>query len=213
VKLLVFSDIHADFRTASNLVKRSEDVDVVVGAGDYGIPSQELGEMINALMKIEKPTVLVSGNCENTDDLKSACRTWQNAHVLHGEEVTIDGMSFYGIGGGIPITPFGSWSYDFSEDEASRLLKGCPPGGVLISHSPPKGILDLSSDGRRLGSTALRDTLIAKNPLLVICGHIHASAGQIDRLGETTVINAGPQGIIWDLVANREAGLKFQKSM
>jgi Icc-related predicted phosphoesterase len=204
VKLLVFSDIHADLRAASNLVKRSADVDVVVGAGDYGMPRQELGEMISALSKIEKPTVLVSGNCENTDDLKSACRAWQNAHVLHGEQVTIKGMPFYGIGGGIPITPFGSWSYDFNEDEASHLLKNCPPGGVLISHSPPKGALDISSDGRRLGSTALRDTLIAKNPLLVICGHIHASAGQIDRFGETTVINAGPQGIIWDLGENKE---------
>jgi Icc-related predicted phosphoesterase len=122
MKLLVFSDIHADFRAASNLVKRSADVDVVVGAGDYGMPRQELEEIISALMKIEKPTVLVSGNCENTDDLKSACRAWQNAHVLHGEQVTIDGMSFYGIGGGIPITPFGSWSYDFSEDEASQLV-------------------------------------------------------------------------------------------
>ena len=204
MKLFVFSDIHADLRAASNLVKRSADVDVVVGAGDYGMPRQELGEMISALSKIEKPTVLVSGNCENTDDLKSACRAVQNAHVLHGAQVTIKGMPFYGIGGGIPITPFGSWSYDFSEDEASHLLKNCPSGGVLISHSPPKGTLDISSDGRSLGSTALRDTLIAKNPLLVICGHIHASAGQIDRFGETTVINAGPQGIIWDLGENKE---------
>jgi predicted phosphodiesterase len=122
MKLLVFSDIHADLRAASNLVKRSAGVDVVVGAGDYGMPRQELGEMISALIKIEKPTVLVSGNCENTDDLKSACRAVQNAHVLHGAQVTIKGMPFYGIGGGIPITPFGSWSYDFSEDEASHLL-------------------------------------------------------------------------------------------
>ena len=204
MKLLVFSDIHADLHAASNLVKRSADVDMVVGAGDYGMPRRELEEMISALMKIEKPTVLVSGNCENTDDLKNACRRWQNAHVLHGEQVTIDGMPFYGIGGGIPITPFGSWSYDFSEDEASQLLKGCPPGGVLISHSPPKGILDIASDGRHLGSTALRDTIIAKNPLLVICGHIHASAGQIDRSGKTTVINAGPEGIVWNLKDNME---------
>ncbi len=204
MKLLVFSDIHADLRAASNLVKRSADVDVVVGAGDYGMPRQELEEMISALMKIEKPTVLVSGNCENTDDLKSACREWQNAHVLHGEQVTIDGMSFYGIGGGIPITPFGSWSYDFSENEASQLLKDCPSGGVLISHSPPKGILDISSDGRSLGSTAIKETITIKDPLLVICGHIHASAGQIERFGETTIINAGPQGIIWNLKDNME---------
>jgi Icc-related predicted phosphoesterase len=189
---------------ASNLAKRSVDVDVVIGAGDYILPRQGLGEMITAFMKIEKPIVLVSGNCENTHDLKSACRGWQNAHVLHGEQVTIDGMSFFGIGGGIPITPFGSWSYDFSEDEAAQLLENCPSGGVLISHSPPKGILDISSDGRSLGSTALKDTLMTKNPLLVICGHIHASAGQIDRFGETTIINAGPEGIIWDLEENLE---------
>lgn len=202
MKLLVFSDIHADLQAASNLVKRSTDVDVVVGAGDYIMPSQGLGEMITALKKIEKPTVLVSGNCENTADLKSVCRGWQNAHVLHGEQVTLDGMSFFGIGGGIPITPFGSWSYDFSEDEALQLLKDCPSGGILISHSPPKGILDISSDGRSLGSTALKDTVMTKNPLLVICGHIHASAGQIERFGETTIINAGPEGIIWDLKNN-----------
>ena len=204
MKLLVFSDIHADLHAASNLARRSVDVDVVIGAGDYIMPRQGLGEMITAFMKIEKPIVLVSGNCENTHDLKSACRGWQNAHVLHGEQVTIDGMSFFGIGGGIPITPFGSWSYDFSEDEAAQLLENCPSGGVLISHSPPKGILDISSDGRSLGSTALKDTLMTKNPLLVICGHIHASAGQIDRFGETTIINAGPEGIIWDLEENLE---------
>ena len=199
MKLLAFSDIHADFRAATNLVERAADVDVVIGAGDYAMPRQGLGEMINALMKIQKPTVLVSGNCENTDELKRACREWQNAHVLHGEQVSIDGMSFYGIGGGIPITPFGSWSYDFSEDEASQLLEGCPSGRVLISHSPPKGILDISSDGMSLGSTALRDTIIVKNPLVVICGYIHASAGQIEHSGKATIINAGPNGIIWDL--------------
>ena len=202
MKLLVFSDIHADLRAASNLVKRSADVDVVVGAGDYIMPHQGLGEMIAALRKIEKPTVLVSGNCENTADLKSACHGWQNAHVLHGEQATIDGMSFFGIGGGIPITPFGSWSYDFNENEALQLLKDCPLGGVLISHSPPKGILDISSEGQSLGSTAIKDTIRAKNPQLVICGHIHASAGQIESFGETTIINAGPQGIIWDLRDN-----------
>jgi len=59
-------------------------------------------------------------------------------------------------------------------------------------------VLDLSSDGRRLGSQAVRETTLIKKPNLVVCGHIHGSAGQIDRIDETTVINAGPQGIIWE---------------
>jgi Icc-related predicted phosphoesterase len=131
--------------------------------------------------------------------LINACRAWNQAHVLHGRHTKIDGITFFGIGGGIPVTPFGSWSYDFTEKQARDLLNDCPPGGVLVSHSPPKGILDISSNGRSLGSKAVRDAIEHKKPDLVVCGHIHGSAGQTRLFGETTVINAGPHGIIWNL--------------
>lgn len=206
MKLLLFSDLHSDFRAASKLVELSNDVDVVVAAGDFCIARRELDKIINSLSKIQPPTVLVPGNSESNGELKDACSSWKSAHVLHGRQVTIDDISFYGIGGGIPITPFGSWSYDFSEDEAVELLRDCPSEGVLVSHSPPKGMLDVSSDGRHLGSEAVIETIKMRKPMLVVSGHIHGSAGQIDRLGVTTVINAGPDGIIWDL--KKETNLK-----
>jgi Icc-related predicted phosphoesterase len=199
MKLLVFSDLHNDFRTASKLVELSNTVDVVVAAGDFCVARQGLDEIIAPLSAITKPTVLVPGNSESDEELLQACRSWKSARVLHGRGETIAQTPFFGIGGGIPITPFGSWSYDFSEDEAYDLLRDCPAGGVLVSHSPPAGLLDVSSDGRSLGSQAVRETILLKKPNLVVCGHIHASAGQIDRIGETTVINAGPRGIIWEL--------------
>ncbi len=199
MKLLLFSDLHSDFRIASKLVEMSRDVDVVVGAGDFCNVRRGLDEIIRALSGINTPTVLVPGNSESDLELINACRAWDYAHVLHGGQANINGVSYYGIGGGIPVTPFGSWSYDFTEKEAFNLLRECPPGGVLVSHSPPKGILDISSDGRSLGSQAVRDTLEQKKPELVVCGHIHGSAGQTKRFGDTTVINAGPYGIIWSL--------------
>ena len=199
MKLLVFSDLHNDFRTASKLVELSNTVDVVVGAGDFCVARQGLDEIIVPLSAITKPTVLVPGNSESDEELVQACRLWESARVLHGSRVTIAEIPFFGIGGGIPITPFGSWSYDFSEDEAYDLLRDCPSGGVLVSHSPPAGVLDVYSDGRSIGSQAVRETIRIKKPNLVVCGHIHGSAGQIDRIGETTVINAGPRGIIWEL--------------
>ena len=198
MKLLVFSDLHNDFRTASKLVELSNSVDVVVGAGDYCVARRGLAEIIAPLSAITKPTVLVPGNSESTEELLDVCRSWKRSHVLHGSQVTIGETSFFGIGGGIPITPFGSWSYDFSEEEAYDLLNDCPSGGVLVSHSPPAGVLDASSEGRSLGSQAVRETILVNKPGLVVCGHIHGSAGQIDRIGDTTVINAGPQGIIWE---------------
>jgi len=141
----------------------------------------------------------VPGNSESNEELLKACRSWKRAHVLHGSQVNIDGTVFFGIGGGIPITPFGSWSYDFSQPEAQELLRACPGGCILVSHSPPKGVVDQSSGGRSLGSQAVRETIAHKQPALVVCGHIHGSAGQARRLAETIVINAGPGGIIHHL--------------
>ena len=198
MKLLLFSDLHSDFRTASKLVEFSKEVDIVIGAGDFCNLRRGLQTIINKLARIEKPAVLVPGNSESYEELLKACRPWRCAYVLHGSHVSIANLTFFGIGGGIPITPFGSWSYDFSEDAAVELLRDCPPGCILVSHSPPRGVLDLSSDGSRLGSKAIRETVTLKNPQLVVCGHIHGSAGQRSRLGESIVINAGPAGIIFD---------------
>ena len=142
---------------------------------------------------------MVPGNNESLEELKTACASWKRAVVLHGNGVEIAGMAFFGIGGGIPITPFGAWSYDFSEQEAAHLLRNCPEGAVLISHSPPKGVVDVSSSGQSLGSTAVRNAVMATNPRLVVCGHIHASAGKRSTIDLTPVINAGPGGIVYEL--------------
>jgi Icc-related predicted phosphoesterase len=198
MKLLLFSDLHSDFSTASKLVAMSKDVDVVVGAGDFCVVRRGLAKIIGALAPIDKPSVLVPGNSESADELQAACGLWPSAHVLHGSRATIGGIDFFGIGGGIPVTPFGSWSYDFTEDEAAALLHDCPPRGILVSHSPPKGILDRSSDGRHLGSRAVRETIDIKTPLLVVCGHIHASSGMRIPLGSTVIVNAGPDGMVYD---------------
>ena len=151
------------------------------------------------LRTIDRPAVVVPGNAESIEELTEACLPWPTAHVLHGNGVTIEGVQFFGIGGGIPVTPFGSWSYDFSEDEAAELLRDCPPKSVLVSHSPPHGAVDVDSSGTSFGSRAVRDTILEKSPRLVVCGHIHACWGQQETVGETPVMNAGPGGVEWTL--------------
>jgi len=199
MRLLLFSDLHRDTEAAADLVERARTADVVVGAGDYSTVHQGLDEILSILQQIEVPTILVPGNNETADELGQACSGWESAHVLHGNGVTVGGMTFYGLGGGVPVTPFGDWSYDFTEHEALALLSDCPARCVLVSHSPPQSVVDLSSDGENLGSTAVRDTVLAQRPVLVVCGHIHPSAGRQGMLGETTVVNAGPHGLEWEL--------------
>jgi Icc-related predicted phosphoesterase len=199
MKLLLFSDLHCDADAARRLVQRSRAVDVLVGAGDFANARRGLRTTLEVLSAVERPAVLVPGNSESFEELLEACRDWPTAHVLHGTGTTIDGVPFFGLGGGVPVTPFGAWSYDFTEEQAAALLARCPEGGVLVAHSPPKGAVDRDSSGRSLGSTAVRDTILARRPRLVVCGHIHASAGQHAALGSATVINAGPGGVEWEL--------------
>ena len=201
MKLLLFSDLHCDARAARRLVERSATVDVVVGAGDFANLRRGIEITLEVLQAIDKPAVLVPGNSESDAELEAACRGWPEAYVLHGSGATVGGIDFWGLGGGVPVTPFGSWSVDFTEEQAELLLAGCPRGAVLVCHSPPKGAVDVSSSGVSLGSVAVRRAIEEKQPALVVCGHIHQSAGQTATIGETPVVNAGPVGVVWDLDA------------
>jgi Icc-related predicted phosphoesterase len=199
MRVLAFSDLHGSVTAAAALVRQAGDADVVVGAGDFGNQRQGWEGCIRELRAIRKPTVLVPGNNESFDELRAACAGWANAHVLHGTTIRIGDVTFFGLGGGIPVTPFGAWSWDFSEEQATQLLANCPPGCVLVSHSPPKGLLDVSSSGASLGSVAVRDAVDRLRPKLVVCGHIHASGGKTMKHHSTVVVNAGPGGLVCDV--------------
>jgi len=192
-KLLAFSDLHRDLDVARDLAGRSAEVDVVIGAGDFASVHRGLEEAIDTLSAIEKPTVLVPGNNETEDALRAACEGWEAATVLHGEAAEIDGVPFFGLGAGVPITPW-DWSFDLDEEAAAAKLSACPAGAVLVAHSPPLGHCDASSAGEHLGSTAVLEAIERKQPRLAVCGHIHESWGAESEIGSTPVFNLGPEG-------------------
>ena len=198
MKLLAFSDLHRDLNQAARLVERSSDADVVIAAGDFASVHEGLEETIGALDGIGVPTVLVPGNNETADALRAACEGWEAATVLHGQGTEVDGTQFFGLGAGVPITPW-DWSFDLDEDEAAEKLAGCPEGAVLVVHSPPKGHCDTSSAGDHLGSQAILEAIEAKRPRLAVCGHIHEAWGAESEIGPTRVMNLGPSGTAIEL--------------
>lgn len=193
MKLLTFSDLHRDLGQAAKLVEMSADADVVIGAGDFASVHEGLEETIGALAGIETPAVLVPGNNETADALCAAAERWPAATVLHGEGTTIDGVEFFGLGAGIPVTPW-EWSFDLDDEAASEMLASCPEGAALILHSPPRGHCDSGGDGTHFGSPALLRAIEEKRPRLAVCGHIHESWGCESKVGPTPVRNLGPTG-------------------
>lgn len=198
MRLLAFSDLHRDLEQAARLVDLSADVDVVIGAGDFASVHEGLDEAIAALSAIEKPTVLVPGNNETLEALREAAEAWPAATVLHGDSAEIEGRLFYGLGAGVPTTPW-SWSYDLDESEAERALAGLPDGAILVVHSPPKGHCDEAANGMHLGSAAILDAIERTEPELAVCGHIHESWGKTSTVGPTEICNLGPEGKIFEL--------------
>lgn len=197
MRLLAFSDLHRDRRQAERLVELSERADVVIGAGDFASMHLGLERTIDVLSAISKPTLLVPGNNESVDALFRACAGFTRAVVLHGDAKQLDGVNFFGLGAGIPTTPF-PWSFDLDEAQAAAMLSDCPEGAVLVVHSPPKGYVD-EARGRSLGSTAIREAIEHKRPPLVLCGHIHQSWGREAQLGATRIVNLGPAGSFIEL--------------
>jgi Icc-related predicted phosphoesterase len=192
-RLLAFSDLHRDLDEARDLARRSAEVDVVIGAGDFASVHKGLEEAIGALSAIEKPTVMVPGNNETEEALRAACERWEAATVLHGEATEINGVLFFGLGAGVPVTPW-DWSFDLDEQAAAAKLAGCPDGAILVVHSPPYGHCDASSAGEHLGSTAVLEAIERTQPRVAVCGHIHESWGAESEIGSTPVFNLGPEG-------------------
>jgi Icc-related predicted phosphoesterase len=193
VRLLAFSDLHRDLDQAKELAEIAADADAVLGVGDFASVHEGLEEMIDALRPIQAPAVMVPGNNETADALRSACAGWGSATVLHGEGTEVDGVPVFGLGAGVPTTPW-DWSFDLTDDEAREMLAGCPEGAVLAVHSPPKGHCDRSGGGDELGSEAILAAIEAKRPRLALCGHIHESWGCESEIGPTRVLNLGPTG-------------------
>ncbi len=198
MKLLAFSDLHRDLDQAAVLRAASEEANVVVGAGDFANEHHGLEETISALSAIETPTILIPGNNETEEALRETAGEWAAATVLHGTASEIDGVTFFGLGAGIPITPW-DWSFDLDEEAAAERLAACPEAAVLVVHSPPQGHCDESSTGAHLGSTAIADAIAERRPRLAVCGHIHESWGTRSRIGDTEIANLGPAGAFFEV--------------
>ncbi len=190
MKVLAFSDLHLARVRAAELKAASATADLVIGAGDYCNGRRGLDQAMDMLSGISAPLVLVPGNAESAEELTEAAP--DGVHVLHGTGVTVAGVRLFGVGYGVPLTPFGDWSCDLTEPEAEELLNRCDATEILVTHSPPKRCGDATSAGQPVGSVAVRDAIERIQPDFAFCGHIHDSWGFRGRIGRTQVANLGP---------------------
>lgn len=197
MKILACSDIHRNTDFTHELVIASRKADVLVCAGDIATRGEGTKDILTILKDAQAPTVIVSGNHDSASALAELCADWTNSYYLHGTGITLDGVSFFGLGGEVPRFNHSSWNEYLSEDEAKTLLAAADPYDILVTHTPPQGHVDTEVDdthsGDHDGSTSILHAIEERQPKLHLCGHMHDCWGQSSKVGRTSIHNLGPR--------------------
>lgn len=196
MKMLLFSDIHADTRALESLM--NVEADAYFCAGDLVNWGRGL-ETVGDIMKRRAGKVyVIPGNHESESDIRLFCARF-GFHAMHGRMMEFDGVRVAALGYSNP-TPFDTPG-EYSEAELERRLaefQGYGPQ-VLICHCPPKDTpLDGTPKGLHFGSSAVADFIKQNQPQMFFCGHVHECAGVEARLGETIGRNLGKDGFLLD---------------
>jgi hypothetical protein len=209
MKLVSFGDIHMATRQLARIAGELATADLVILSGDL----TNFGGVAAARTVVEAvrqycPTVLaLPGNLDRPEVIDYL----HSAHIsLHGENHRVGDIDLFGCGGS-NLTPFHT-PLEYRDVELQAILASAyaqttaAPVQLMVCHTPPYATqVDRLTDGRPVGSAAVRQFISAIQPHLCITGHIHESAGT-DRLGRTLILNAGPFAAGGYIVVYYEAG-------
>lgn len=203
MKLLVISDLHAHNDVLDKLDSQFKQADAVIFGGDFAecFKPKTGKTALESLCKKHENIFAVLGNCDNEDFLEDM----ENADVsVEKSLVFFEGLGIAGSGGGTKFT--GKTEFERTEEEilsdydvVKNVVKENNDENLwhnllLISHNPPKAqIVDKVNESLHAGSQKFTDFITEKQPLAVVCGHIHEGTG-IEKIGNTVVINPGSVG-------------------
>ncbi len=199
--ILAFSDWRVqDIDELIEFVKMlDENLDVIVYAGDdVRRFAQEENNKFEEIAKFSKYGVfaVIGNDCVKKD---KSILIGEKVFDLHEQPQIIDNFIFIGQEGASKDLPLALGSTLYGEDEIKSHLYKMVKGNkdkkiILISHSPPQGILDTAirfhkSGGCSIGSSAIRSFIEKNKVVLTVCGHCHLMGGRAKNLGKKTIVN------------------------
>ena len=185
----------SDSHSSHSLLEVPKDIDLVIFSGDesnyYDVYKNEpeFRDFIEWFGNLPiKYKVFVGGNHSafvalRTREVKEICNQ-KNIIYLENESVEIEGFKIWGS----PYSPtFGNWYFMKGRDKMWKLWDNIPDDtDILITHTPPRGCLDLSYNRNHqlefCGCSNLLKNVFRVKPKLHCYGHIHSCEG---------VLNAG----------------------
>jgi Icc-related predicted phosphoesterase len=197
MKLLIFSDIHNDWKALERLL--AIEADYYIAAGDQVTWAKGSDRCGQILQRRGDRVYVLPGNHESADLVDGMCAHY-GLHPFHERHMQVGRWQVAGLGYSNP-TPFHTPG-EYSEDHINARLEpfaGLTPL-VLICHAPPYGTaLDQIRPGLHAGSRAVREFIEKHQPAHFFCGHIHEAEGVVIEMGETRAKNVGKAGHLLEL--------------
>lgn len=196
MKLLAFVDLHSDLKQLKVLIAKAKEKqpDLLVCAGDISDFGRDIENIFKELSLLKIPMLIIPGNHESASSIDYLCKKFKFAVNIHRGCYEVNEYSFFGYG----ESGFTEEDPDFDK-LAAKFKKEINEKKkvILVTHAPVYGTKTdyISSLGHR-GNKSIRRFIEEVNPKLVICGHFHETATQIDRIKNTVVINPGKFGKI-----------------
>ncbi len=101
----------------------------------------------------------------------------------------------------IPYTPPCGWNWSLTTAELSAIQATYAEAQVdiIITHAPPKGILDEGGKWYHRNTPTLRPVVEALHPHYYFCGHMHLDGGKIVTENSTTFVNAALHNLVLEI--------------
>jgi len=179
--------------------------DILIHAGDISGRGRE-DEVLDFLnwftLQDFKYKVFIAGNHDFYFEqaTEAAIRAIVPANIIYLNDsgASIEGIHIWGS----PVTPwFYDWAFNRHRGKAIQKHWDLIPENtdILITHGPPKGILDKIVSGDTVGCERLVDALKIIKPKFSIFGHIHEARGVLKKK-HTTYINASVVNLQYQVV-------------
>ncbi|KAF8217708.1 Metallo-dependent phosphatase-like protein [Mycena galopus ATCC 62051] len=79
---------------------------------------------------------------------------------------------------GSPLSPYwGDWAFGYEREDGEAVISKFPKTDILLTHGPPRNVLDLTINKDRAGCDALAAGVQELKPKLHVFGHIHEARG------------------------------------
>jgi uncharacterized protein len=197
LKLLIFSDIHNDWKGMERLL--AAEADYYIAAGDQITWARGIERCGEILQTRGDRVYVLPGNHESAEQVATMCARY-GLHNFHERHFQIGKWHVAGLGYSNP-TPFntpGEYSEPQLQARLQRFADLKPL--ILICHTPPYDTeLDQVRPGLHAGSRSVRDFLEKHQPAYFFCGHIHEAAGVAIQIGKTYARNVGKKGYLLEL--------------